>query len=256
MRTLTATLLLTALAAHAFAHAQCGGPPTTVITDQLSPYMPPAPDPVAEHVERHVGPIRHVLRDLSDTDHPVDLYLVAPDGERKHWTLVTSGMSGTPMGPDGVRMELVMRLPARTEFDPEFQLDKRRYWPALQLKRLARGPAERDSEFRIGTVVTIHDDDEPLIADTDFDGVLLARPRAFAPAFASFDDGEGDVLLASVVPLYGAELALAEREGVRTLERKLRERKIDDVVDLDRRNAAGKKNREVRKGRKKDFSRR
>lgn len=256
MRHLLLPLLLIVVAPPVLAHAQCGGPPTKVITDQLVPFMPPAPDAVADHVQKHVGPIRFVLRDLSQTDHPVDVYVVAPDGDHKTWTLVTSGMSEVGMGEDGLRMELVMRLPGRTEFDPEFQLDKRRYWPVLQLKRLARGPAERAADFGLDRVVVIHDDDEPLIADTDFDGVLLARPRAFAEAFARFDDGEGDVVLASVVPLYGTELALAESEGVRTLERRLREKKVDDVVDLDRRNAAGKKNRERRQGHKTDFSRR
>ncbi len=75
---------------------------------------------IADHIERHLGPVQGVYHELISDKVHLDVHVVAPSADFPFYTLVTSGMSDRPMtvppeaGPDDAPRfaELCILLPS------------------------------------------------------------------------------------------------------------------------------------------------
>jgi hypothetical protein len=197
---------------------------------------------IANHIEKHIGPIETVLHEIiSDLVH-VDIHVVKPTEDRPFVTLVTSGMSDRPMTvPEGAEelqfAELMITLPDDWPLDQESFEDENHYWPIRWLKTLARLPHEYETWLGSCHTVPNGDPAEPLADRTDFCGFMLLYPPSTPEEFHTLKiDDEKQVQFYSLFPLYQEEMDLKVARGADALIERFIKYEIGDIVDLERRN--------------------
>ncbi|MFC0155720.1 suppressor of fused domain protein [Xanthomonas dyei] len=202
---------------------------------------------ISAHIEQHLGPIANVFHEiLSDTVH-LDVHIVPPNAHSSCLRLVTSGMSDLPMTlPDGVEaphyMELMLSLPADWPMDRRDFDDERHYWPIRLLKNLARLPHKFDTWLGFGHTVPNGNPAEPYAPGVAFDGAIVLPPLSAPPEFAHLRiDAEKTIAFMTAVPLYPEEMALKLSQGSDALLDRFDASKIQDTIDLRRRNVAKKR---------------
>jgi Suppressor of fused protein (SUFU) len=196
--------------------------------------------PVRAHIERYIGPIDRVFSAPS----AVEVHHVAPVETRPYHTLITVGMSSTPMQvPADVdaprRIELMMTLPEAWPLTEA--LDDTAHWPTRLLQSLSRLPHERQSWLGWGHAVPNGEPPQPVGPDTDLCGAIIAPSLLVPVAFYELNVAGERVAFYSAIPLYREELELRQREGMEALLGRLLEKNINDVIDPQRRNVAKKR---------------
>ena len=134
---------------------------------------------VRRHIEAHLGPIEHIIREKVQGETQIDIQIVAPASNRNHVTLITSGMSDQPMTtPINLHQyrfaELYINLPPSWRFDSMTNT-----WPIDLLLRLAQLPHTTVSWLGYGHSIT-------------FDNLApCSNPTAPAPPRPSRPNGVG-----------------------------------------------------------------
>lgn len=194
-------------------------------------------DAVSAHVERHIGPIEHVLHELLSPEVHLDLLWVAPREERPCHTLVTCGMSARPMHapvPEEALAELCLVLPPDWPMDEAAWSDERHWWPMRLLKFLGRLPHEYDTWLAPGHTIPNDDPPVPYAPGTHLCGALIA-PLALAPAgFDVLDGPVGPVRFHGVVPLHRDEMDFKLRKGTDALAALLDAAQVTEAVEPER----------------------
>lgn len=201
-------------------------------------------EPISAHIERHLGPVDHVMHELvSDTVH-IDVHVVLPTASHPCIRLVTSGMSGQPMAtPPGSDVlpyaELMLSLPPDWHIGREAFEDEAWYWPVRLLKTLARLPHRHGTWLGWGHTVPNGNPAQPYAPGLPFDGSILVSPVTVPDGFhlLPVDAGKSIGFLA-VVPLHPEEMALKVRSGTDKLLERLSNNGVSDVFDPQRPNAA------------------
>lgn len=201
---------------------------------------------IEQHVERHIGPIATVFRELVSPYVHLDVLIVeATEEEPFHW-LVTSGMSSRPMpaDEDGPQLaELVMVLPAEWPLDRQSWEDERHYWPIRTLKTLARMPHEYGFALGHGDTVPNGDPPEPYGPGTALCGAMLAPPRTTADEFDVLKTPDGEVVFMGVWLLYGDEMKLKLHRGADEIFDALWKADASEIVEPDRPSVLKKRKR-------------
>lgn len=196
---------------------------------------------VLEHIREHVGGVDTVFHEVEAESFAVDIHHVPPGEGHDSHTLVTTGMSDTPM-PEGAGVafgELVMRLPADWPMGEEDLEEDAASWPLAMLKALGRLPHEDGVAYDFGLCIEGGRLPLEMAADTGFAGVLLAPPVTIPDAFWCLEAAEGKVIdFFGVVMLYPDELALAKSEGIVALAHKLDALKVTELLQPGRKSAA------------------
>ena len=198
---------------------------------------------IQRHVERHVGPVEAVLHEsTSDLVH-LDIFVVAPDGRRNWYTLVTSGMSEAPMriphdgGYQLAHAELTICLPPDWPLLKSAFHEPRFWWPVERLLTLARLPHEDDSWLGCSHIVP--DEVRPSIhaKEAGFFGVLFLPSTVLPDSFhVLLRGGSKKIEFLALYPLYPDEVTLVLHEGEAPLVGGFRRWGITDVFQVDRRN--------------------
>jgi hypothetical protein len=198
------------------------------------------------HIEQYVGEIDMVYHEIiSDLVH-IDVHHIKPTSARNVHTLVTTGMSDRPMLPpeqmaDCKYAELLITLPPDWLISSDAFQDEANYWPVRLLKWLARFPHEYETWLWYGHTIPNGNPPEPFHHSTKLDCAMLAPPLSLSEEFHSFQcNEEKEVHFFSVIPLYPEEVTLKLRNGSNALFDLFDKYKIDEVVDLNRRNVAKK----------------
>jgi hypothetical protein len=191
-------------------------------------------DAVAEHVERHIGPIERVLHEIISPVVHLDVYHVLPSETLPWHTLVTCGMAAKPMRapePDLAFGELTLALPPDWPMGEEDWNDERHYWPVRLLKLLGRLPHEYDTW--LGNGHTIPNDDPPMAyaPGTRLCGAIVADPLLAPEAFRRLDRPAGPVRFYGVVALHGAEMDYKLAKGADALYDRLSDAGVSELVD-------------------------
>jgi hypothetical protein len=209
-------------------------------------------DAIASHVERHVGPIIAMFHEQASRYVHVDVHVVGPGPNRPHITLVTSGMSASPMWVlEGERFELryaelVMFLPADWPLnlhhvgpDAPPLLAPEDAWPITCLGELARLPHAYDTWLAHGHTVSCATAPETL-PGTPFSSVLLLPPMATPAGFERLELGpHKTVEFFAVWPLYEDEIRYKLALGLDALLDRFDMEQVDEVVDSGRPCCAG-----------------
>ncbi|MGO1977899.1 suppressor of fused domain protein [Brachybacterium tyrofermentans] len=149
----------------------------------------------------------------SELPAPIDLAVFAPSEQVPHATLVTLGLSESPMRTESVeeyRLELLMGLPAGWPGidppQPELLEAGANSWPLHLLRDTARIPGEDGSTLDWGHSITNlgtrYDPSAP------FTGALIGPPYGYPPQLMNAPTPAGGVQILAVLPATDEELAL------------------------------------------------
>lgn len=208
-------------------------------------------DRIAAHIAKYIGEPQHVFHELeSDLVH-LDVHVVPPAGGREYWTLVTSGMSDRPMAvPSGLEDQRYAELMICLLKEWALPWDKQdwagtpeeAYWPVYWLKTLARLPHELQTWLGYGHTIPNGDPPEPYARNTKLCCALLVNPTIASAGFSELSiSPEQTIHFYAVVPLYREEMDLKLKKGLQTLESKLKEAGVNEVLDIRRKNVARRK---------------
>ena len=119
---------------------------------------------MSAHLQRHVGPIAHVLHSPGPELLHLDIFHVPPTPRRRCHTLFTCGMSQRPMCPPDAAgdcrfAELYLSLPPDWRVGPG-RATEDAIWPLRELGELARLPHVSESWLWTGHTVAAPDPEE------------------------------------------------------------------------------------------------
>lgn len=208
------------------------------------PPLPPLPaksheptDEVVSYFETHFGAVdAKSLVEIVPTGHPIAIHVIRPEGNRKHLTLFTTGLSDQPMvtppeQEDYALAELFIQLPGDWPIGPGSPPDST--WVVHWIRKIAQYPQAHKTW--LGGPVTIIDNEDPpqpLGPQVAFTSWLLFAEKSF-----ELKDGK-IVQLYRLLPLYREERDLERREGAPALMRALDRAGVPFVVDINRKCAA------------------
>jgi hypothetical protein len=167
----------------------------------------------ADHLESYFPDSAH--EDLASARSAVQRRLpgfrvrrIAPEHPRKPWVYATCGAA--PAEEDGA--EYVLLAPTQ---DPVI---------VEMLAALATVNADADEGLGVGSVIALG---RPWVAGSQADHLLVVPPYVFPPGFATYDDGEREVVVLWLVPITAAEARYARRHGHEALEQLIERRKAN-----------------------------
>lgn len=203
---------------------------------------------IRAHVEQHLGPVKQTFHAATPDDPAVpaiDVLHVASTVERPVHTLVTAGMSERPMNAvdddkSPRHLELMMTLPRSWNLDGISDTDPA-YWPVRTLVSLAQLPHARGTALKWGDIVPNGEPPAPYAPDTQLCGVILAPSLLVPKEFYVLESGGRRTEFFAAIPLYEEELELRRTNGMEHLLSALLDRRINDLVDIKRRNVTRKR---------------
>ena len=134
------------------------------------------------------------------------------------------------------RAELLVMLPP--DWNVRAQEDVST-WPMQWLKILARLPHEQHTWLGYGHTITFSEDATATLPGTPFNSLLVLPPRTLPEDFVRLQTADGEVInFYALVPLYPAEFALKERDGLEALLARFNASHIMECVDLSRMDCA------------------
>jgi hypothetical protein len=208
---------------------------------------------IANHIERHLGPVSGVYHEIISDKVHLDVHIVPPSADFPFYTLVTSGMSDRPMAvpPEANAdeappfAELCILLPSTWNIpaDPAqvataFE-DENTYWPIRWLKMLARLPHEYSTWLGFGHTIPNGEDAEPFADNTELGCMLLLTALSLPEEFQTLEiSPDKTVKFYTLYPIYREEMELKMEQGVDALIDRFEVYDINDVLDLARPNTA------------------
>ena len=137
--------------------------------------------------------------------------------------------------------ELMVTLPPDWRLDQKSLENEQWYWPIRMLKSLARLPHLYATWLGPGHSVPNGDPAEPYAPGTKLCGAIVVRPVTVRREFALLEvSPTKHVAFYSVVPIFSSEMRLKLDKGSDALFELMDARKIDDVIDPQRKNVARK----------------
>ena len=203
---------------------------------------------ITAHVERHVGPVAHVIHETASQFVHVDILHVLPSAKRDFHVLVTSGMSdramNVPAGHQDCRYaELYLCLPASWPLATKNFSIERNYWPIRLLQTLGRFPHVFSASLWIYHSVPNFDPPQAYADGTSLCGAMLGPPISVPIDFASLKaPGSPAICFFSVLPLHQAEMDFKIQNGGEPLMANLfKQGVIADIVDPARKSVIQKR---------------
>jgi hypothetical protein len=216
------------------------------VTQSSSDRSPGYREEIRAHVEKHLGPIKEILREGSDPTE-IEILHVPPQETRPVRTLVTAGMSDKAMSvPSGKAqapryIELMITLPRLWPLDAEARRNPRWRWPLDQLRSIAEIPRDTGRWVGWGETFTNGNPPQPLAPSTRLCGAVIVPSLLVPEDFYELKIAAHSIAFFSVVPLYKEELELKEAKGVNHLFETLIDAGVKDYIDPRRRNVAKKR---------------
>jgi hypothetical protein len=208
---------------------------------------------IANHIERHLGPVSGVYHEIISDKVHLDVYVVPPSADFPFYTLVTSGMSDRPMvvPPEANTdeappfAELCILLPSDWNIPADsaqvataFE-DENTYWPIRWLKMLARLPHEYGTWLGFGHTIPNGEGAEPFADNTDLGCMLLLTALSLPEEFQTLEiSPDKTVQFYTLYPIYREEMELKMEQGVDALIDRFEVYDINDVLNLARPNTA------------------
>ena len=190
-------------------------------------------DEVIEYFEKAIGPAsKKSLIQIVPTGIPIAIHTIAPEGNRRHMTLFTNGLSTKPMnvpegGEDYRYAEIYIDLPG--DWKIRDVKDMKWAWPLHWLRKMAQYPHNADTW--LGAPVTLIADEEPpkpLYKGCPFSALFLF-------ADSSFKRSDGNtVQLYRMIPLYASERAYEIKQGLKKFMQAMDKHEVPTIVDMNR----------------------
>jgi hypothetical protein len=213
--------------------------------------MPKVPTPIrylrtiTDHIERYFGTDFFVLDEKKSSVVHVDVHVVRPTPTRPYFTLLTSGMSDLDMRvPEGLEdlalAEVCLCLPKEwpLAMDDFGWREPRYFWPIAILQQAARYPHINQTWFSWGHTVGSVERPEPLYVETRFTGLMLLNPATFPEGADTVETEDGRAIhYLALIPLLEQEMKFKQKFDSGTLEEKLKEADVTELLNPKRSSA-------------------
>lgn len=207
--------------------------------------MPKVPTPIrylrtiTEHIERYFGTDFFVLDEKKSSVVHVDVHVVRPTPTRPYFTLLTSGMSDLDMRvperlEDLALAEVCLCLPKEwpLAIDDFGWREPRYFWPIAILQQAARYPHINQTWFSWGHTVGSVERPEPLHVETRFTGLMLVNPATFPEGADTVETKDGRAIhYLALIPLLEQEMKFKQKFDSGTLEEKLKEAEVTELLN-------------------------
>jgi hypothetical protein len=213
--------------------------------------MPKVPTPIrylrtiTDHIERYFGTDFFVLDEKKSSVVHVDIHVVRPTPTRPYFALLTSGMSDldmrVPVGLEDLALaEVCLCLPKEwpLAMDDFGWREPRYFWPIAILQQAARYPHINQTWFSWGHTVGSVERPEPLHVETRFTGLMLLNPATFPEGADTVETEDGRAIhYLALIPLLEQEMKFKQKFDSGTLEEKLKEADVTELLNPKRSSA-------------------
>lgn len=187
----------------------------------------------------------HELDTPEDENH-IDIYWIrAPKDIMDYAILLTVGISRVEQNLEGDYdapnfIEVMMLVPWDWNFSDYHWTDDE-YWPIHHLKTIAKIPSTQNTWYGYGHSIDSAADNS-LIKGTNFKASVLLETITLTNDFVNIKvDDEKTIHIFSAVPIYPEELDFKIKHSAGELIDKFNRYRIDEVVDINRRNTCKKR---------------
>ncbi|EOQ28978.1 TPA: suppressor of fused domain protein [Bacillus thuringiensis] len=195
-------------------------------------------DEILEHVTKYFGTIQNTIIEIvPGSNVSVNIHIIPPSMNKDFVTLVTTGMSDVPMGYSNEESEfkyaeLLLKLPSSWLVGKENMEDKNYYWPLEWLRKVAHIPHIYDGWLAEGVILPNGEPPQPFASNTNLSCIMVCRPKESGLDKVQVE--QGDINIYTLVPIYEEERNLALEKGYEYLFKKMNEKGISDVLDINR----------------------
>ncbi|UNL86394.1 ankyrin repeat domain-containing protein [Priestia koreensis] len=195
-------------------------------------------DEILEHVTKYFGTIQDTIIEIvPGSKVSVNIHIISPSMNKDFVTLVTTGMSDVSMGYSNEESEfkyaeLLLKLPSSWVVGKENMEDKNYYWPLEWLRKVAHIPHIYDGWLAEGVILPNGEPPQPFALNTKLSCIMVCHPREFGLDNVQVE--QGDITIYTLVPIYEEERNLALEKGYEYLLKKMNEKGISDVLDINR----------------------
>lgn len=205
---------------------------------------------VAQHIEKHLGPILHILPEVSQKDFKINLIIVPPTKTMPYIKIVTSGMSDKEMcilnGEEHLEperyIELMMLLPPTWQLDGKSLGEQKWIWPLDLLSFLSWFPHAYNTRLGFGHTVSNGEKAIPYASNTRLNHSILLQSISAPTDFHTLEINENKTIhFLTVYPLYEEETQYKLDYGTPSLLEKFNQYNISDVINPKRRNVMKKR---------------
>lgn len=197
-------------------------------------------DVILELVTKSFGPIKNTISEtVPGSRVSVNVHIIPPSMDNDFVTLVTTGMSDGPMeysDTDSVfkYAELLIKLPASWLMEKENMKDQNHYWPLEWLRKVAHIPHIYDGWMEEGVILPNGEPPQPFASNTKLSSIMICRSQE--SRLNNVLTEQENIHIYTLVPIYKEERNLALEKGHEYLLKRMNEKGISDVLDLDRDN--------------------
>src|SRR5438552_3537614 len=192
---------------------------------------------IEKHIAHYIGEPQHVFHEIISLELHIDIQVVSPTRERKHYTLITMGMSEKPMRvPKGEQAakyaELMICLPRSWRLDEEAIEEERFSFPLAWLRLMARFPHDAGTFLAPGHTIPNGDPPEPLAPDSEFCCLLIREPRTTPDGFRVLEAGKKRIHFYAVLPVYREEMDFKLKHGFPALDALLTQHGVTELLNM------------------------
>ncbi|SFK11722.1 MULTISPECIES: suppressor of fused domain protein [unclassified Bacillus (in: firmicutes)] len=193
---------------------------------------------ILEYVTKHFGPIKNTISEIVPGSRvSVNIHIIPPSVNKDFVTLVTTGMSDEPMdysNEEGVfkYAELLLKLPSSWIVEKDSMKDQDHYWPLGWLRKVARIPHIYDGLLEEGVILPNGEPPQPFASNTKLSCIMVCRPQE--PGLDNVYTKQGNINIYTLVPIYEEERNFVLEKGHDYLLKRMSEKGISDVLDIDR----------------------
>ncbi|MFF2875008.1 suppressor of fused domain protein [Gottfriedia sp. NPDC057991] len=193
---------------------------------------------ILEQVFNNFGPITQTISEtVPGSRVTIDVHVIHPNIQSDFITLVTTGMSDEPMdysNEEGIfkYAELIFKLPSNWIIEKEKLNDQNYYWPISWLRKFAHIPHIYDGWLDEGVILPNGEPPEPFSSNTRLSSILITQD----PRFGKIQIEENNINIYSLIPIYEEERNLALEKGYKHLLKKMSDKGISDVLNINRPN--------------------
>lgn len=195
-------------------------------------------DELLEHVTQNFGSIQDTISEVvPGSKVSVDIHVIPPSKNKDFVTLVTTGMSDEPMDYSNEEnefkyAELLLKLPSSWLVRKDRMEEKNYNWPLEWLRRLAHIPHIYDGWIAEGVILPNGEPPQPFASNTKLSCLMVCRTKEFGLDKVQVEQKGINIYI--IVPIYEEERNLALKKGYEYLLKKMSEKGISDVLDIDR----------------------
>lgn len=192
-------------------------------------------DEILEHVTQYFGSIQNTISEIVPGSRvSVNIHIIPPSMNNDFVTLVTTGMSDAPMDysneESGLKYaELLLKLPSSWIVVKDNMVDQNYYWP---LEWLRKGAHIYDGWLDEGVILPNGEPPQPFASNTKLSCIMVCRPKESGLDKVQVE--QGGINIYTLVPIYEEERNLVLEKGYEYLLKKMNEKGITDVLDINR----------------------